>query len=98
VARSGFGANGEFEHHVVSVRMRVTGAGNLQCQYTDLGTGVDVLDPIVMQTTTAIEPTKLANFQAQRIRFELKTTVIDEHFLIRRIVLYAKQVAAEYPM
>lgn len=78
--------------------MRVTGSGNLQLQFTDLGTGVDILNPIAMQATAAIEPTKLANFQSQRMRFEGITTEINEHFLIRRIVLYIKEVAVEYPM
>lgn len=89
---------GENEHHVVGVRLRLTGSGNLQLALTDLDAiQIQTLVPLVMQATTRIEPTRLANFQSQRIRLELGTTEIDEVFHIRRIVIYAKQVAVEYP-
>lgn len=91
-------SQGENEHHVVAVRMRVTGSGNLQMSLSDLD---DVrsfpMESFIMATTTRIEPTRLANFQSQRIRLNILTTEIDETFLIRRIIIYAKPVAVEYP-
>ena len=89
---------GEFEHHVVGTRLRVVGVGNLQLFLADLDDiQVQTLVPIPMQTTTRIEPFRLANFQSQRIRLVGKTTEIDETFSIQRILLYGKPVAQEYP-
>jgi len=92
-------SGGEFEHHVVAVRLRVKGVGNLQMALTDLDQ-VQTLNlvPLPMQATTRIEPTRLANFQSQRIRLEGHTSEIDETFSINRIIIYAKPVAQEYPM
>lgn len=91
-------SQGEYEHHVVGVRMRVTGAGSLQMSLQDLDdVQTQTLVPFTMQATTRIEPTRLANFQSQRIRLVLTTTEINEHFLIKRIIIYAKAVAVEYP-
>lgn len=95
MAKSGQGEN---EHHVVSVRIRLTGSGNLQIGLEDLdNVQVYPMVPLVMQPTTRIEPTRLANFQSQRIRFTGLTTEINEIFHIRRIVIFAKPVAVEYP-
>ncbi len=89
---------GEFEHHVVGVRMRVVGTGNMDLFLADLDDiQVQTLVPIVMATATRIEPFRLANLQSQRIRLVGKTTEIDETFAIQRILLYAKPVAQEYP-
>lgn len=90
--------NGEFEHHVVGVRLRVTGAGNLQLTLKSLD---DVLTQqlvdVPMAATSRIEPFRLANFQSQRIRLRGETTLINENMRIRRVVIFAKPVAAEYP-
>ncbi len=92
------GGGTEFEHHVVGVRLRVTGAGNLQSRLAGLDNIVtDTLLNIPMAATNRLEPTVLANIQGQRIRYELFTTEVDEHFLIRRIIIFAKPVATEYP-
>jgi len=53
--------------------------------------------PLVMQATTRIEPTRLANFQSQRIRLVGSTNEINEVFTISRIIIFAKPVAMEYP-
>ena len=91
--------NGENEHHVVAVRLRLTGAGNLKLALTDLNqVQTQNLVDLPISATTRIEPTRLANFQSQRIRLELSTTEIDEHFKINRIIIFAKPVAVEYPM
>jgi hypothetical protein len=89
----------ESEHHVVSVRLRVNGSGNLKLALTDLNQiQTQNLVPLPMQTLTRIEPTRLANFQSQRVRLELVTTEKDEIFRINRIIIFAKPVAIEYPM
>lgn len=91
-------SGGEFEHHVVGVRMRVIGTGNLQLKLTDLDQiQQQTLVPIPMTPTTRIEPFRLSNLQSQRIRLEGKVTELGEYFKIVRILLYAKPVAQEYP-
>ena len=92
------GTTFESEHHVVGVRMRIKGSGSLDMYLTDLD---DVrrydMVPFTMAATTRIEPTRLANFQSQRIRLVGSTNIINEHFTISRIILLAKPVAMEYP-
>lgn len=88
----------ESEHHIVGLRMRVTGVGELDLSFTDLNDiQTEVLVPLTMQATTRIEPLRLANFQSQRTRLVGSTNVINERFVIRRIILFAKPVAMEYP-
>lgn len=89
---------GDYEHHVVAVRLRVVGAGNLQLSLQDLSdVQTQNLATLPMQTATRFEATRLANFQSQRIRLVGRTTEIDEIFNIGRIVVFAKAVAVEYP-
>lgn len=91
-------SGGENEHHVVAIRLRVIGTGNLQLDLFDLDdTRTQALEDVAMQATTRIEPTKLSNFQSQRIRLVGKTTEINEVFRINRIIIFAKPVAVEYP-
>lgn len=88
----------ESEHHVVGVRLRVNGSGALQLALTDLdNVQSQNLVPITMETSTRIEPTRLSNFQSQRTRLVGKVTEINEWFRIRRIIIFAKSVAIEYP-
>ena len=92
------GGGTEYEHHVVGVRLRLTGEGQFQSKLTGLDeTVVDTCANITMTTTARFEPTLLANIQNQRIRYEFFTTEVNEHFLIRRIIIFAKPVAVEYP-
>jgi hypothetical protein len=88
----------EAEQHVVAVRMRVTGSGELDMSLTDLQ-DVQTLNlvPFTMAATTRIEPTRIANFQSQRIRLVGSTNTINETFRISRIIIFAKAVAVEYP-
>ena len=89
----------ESEHHIVGVRMRVNGSGNLDMTLSDLDNiQTQTLQPFVMAAATRIEPTRLANFQSQRTRLTVSTNVINETFLIQRIIIFAKPVAVEYPM
>lgn len=90
--------SGEYEHHIVGVRLRVIGTGELDLSLADLDDiQVQNLVPIVMSPTTRFEPLRLANFQSQRTRLVGKTTEIDETFKIQRIIVFGKPVAMEYP-
>lgn len=85
--------------HAVGVRLRVTGAGDLQLFLRSLDNVRNTqLVSHPMAATTNVEPTILANFTEQRIQLELKTTEIDETFMISRIVVFVKQVAEGYPI
>lgn len=89
---------GEYEHHIVGVRMRVIGTGSMQLALTDLDDiQTETLVPITMAATTRFEPFRLANFQSQRIRLVGRITEINETFKIQRILLFGKPVAQEYP-
>lgn len=92
-------SSGEYEHHIVAVRLRVIGEGNLQLALTDYQ-DVQTLNlvPLPLVATTRIEPTRLSNFQSQRTRLVGQVTEIDEWFEISRILIFAKPVAIEYPM
>lgn len=89
---------GEYEHHVVAVKFRVVGVGNLLLSLTDLDDiQTETLVPITMAAATRFEPLRLANFQSQRVRLVGKVSVVNEYFKIQRILVYAKPVAMEYP-
>lgn len=91
-------SGGEYEHHIVGVRMRVTGVGNMRLSLADLDDiQVQTLVPLPMTTTTRFEPLRLANLQSQRIRLVGNITDINESFRIQRILIFAKSVAQEYP-
>lgn len=84
--------------HVVAVRMRVIGVGNLQLTLSDLDdiTSYNMV-PLVMAAANNIEPNRLANFQSQRVRLTGQVTEVDEYFSISKIIIYAKAIAMEYP-
>ena len=91
--------NPEWELHVVGVRLRIVGSGLFDMTLSDLDDIQSLtLVPFTLSATTRIEPTRLANFQSQRVRFGGSVNVIDEYFVINRIILYSKPVAVEYPM
>lgn len=85
--------------HYGSVRMRVTGSGNLQLKLIGLDSVVsDVLVPIVMAAQPGQEPLRLANLTDQNAELEIKVTELDEKFTIHKIVVYSKPVATGYPI
>lgn len=98
MAKKQFSTVGEVLH-VVAVRLRVTGSGNLQYFLRSLDNVRNVqLTNHVMVASSNIEPTILANFNEQRVQLELRTTVIDENFVISKIVIFVKSVATGYPI
>jgi hypothetical protein len=88
----------EAEHHICATRFRLTGSGDLKLTLLSLdGVNTQDLVDLTMASLNSIEPTRLANFQSQRIQLNFRTTAIDEIFEISKIILYAKPVAVEYP-
>lgn len=91
-------SNGEFEHHIVAVRLRIIGSGNHKLTLTDYqDVQTQNLVDLPVTPITRFEPMRLANFQSQRTRLVGKTTEINEWFEISRIIIWAKPVAVEYP-
>jgi hypothetical protein len=84
--------------HYTSVRMRITGSGNLDMtMYSQDDVYSSVLVPFAMSALTNIRPTRLMNFQHQRAYLKGSTNVKSEWFKINKIVIYAKEVFVEYP-
>lgn len=78
--------------------MRVVGAGNLRLALRSLDDiQVSQLVDIPLHETTRFEPTRLANFQSQRIKLHVDMTEYDDYFHIYRIIIFGKMVAVEYP-
>lgn len=78
--------------------MRINGTGDLQMRLLSFQeVRSQTLVPFTMQTTTRVEPLRLANFNEQRVMLEGKTTEIDEYFKINRIILLGKPLWADYP-
>jgi hypothetical protein len=89
---------GQHINHFGTVRIRVTGAGNLKCRLISMDTTTDSqLTDVVMQSQSARYPNQLANFNQQKAQLELKTTELNETFLIRQILVYVKPVASSFP-
>jgi hypothetical protein len=92
------GSSGEQVNHFAAIRVRVNGTGNLQLAVYSLDdVRSKTLVPFVMQTKARIIPTRIVNFIEQRASFEIKTTEIDEHFRINRIVIFAKETFSSLP-
>ena len=85
--------------HFGTVRMRATGAGNLQLFLHSLNESdnSDTLTSIPLLAATNREPTILANFIDQYGQLEIKTTEINEVFEISKIVIFIRPVSTGYP-
>lgn len=84
--------------HFHVVRMRVTGAGNLQLFFRSLDDVNNVqLTDIPMAATTNREPNILANFIDQRAQLEFRTILINEVFNISKIRIFTRPIATGYP-
>lgn len=91
------GFNGEILHFNAT-RMRATGSGNLQQTLFSLDdVRSNILNNITLAATTNREPITLANFTEQRAYLEVKTSNINEYFVISKIVIFVKPVATGYP-
>jgi len=91
-------SSGENISHFAAIRVRVTGSGNLKMAVSSLDDlKTKTLVPFSMIAANRIIQTRLVNFMEQRASFELKTTEIDEHFRINRIVVFMKETFTSYP-
>lgn len=88
----------EVINHYGAVRLHVTGFGSLQMTLFSLDeTLSNVLIPITLNTATAVEPTRLANFTQQKAKLQIMTTNIGEYFQISKIIIFTKPVAKSWP-
>lgn len=99
MAKSSASGRGEFEHHIVGVRGRILGEGDMLFSLEDYSAiQTSNLTALTMSTATRFEPTVLSNFQSQRTRLIGTVAEIDEWFDVSRLVIWIKPVAIEYPM
>jgi hypothetical protein len=91
--------------HHASLRMRITGAGNLDTRLLALSedpvTEVppsQTLNPLAMTTAPPVFPVILANFSHQYVHFEFSVDEIDEYFSIDKITFYVKELYSMFPM
>lgn len=91
-------SSGENISHFAAIRIRVNGTGELKMKVYSLDNVREkTLVPFQMNLLNRIIPTRIVNFMEQRATFELKTTEIDQHFRINRIVIFTKEVFTSYP-
>lgn len=85
-------------HHIVGVRYRVTGSGNLKTTVLGLDAVMSSnLSDVVMTSPSATLPLRLANFRSQGMQIDFRVEDIDETFVIDRIIAYIKPTATGYP-
>lgn len=85
-------------NHYHSVRLRITGSGNLRGFFYSLDdVNSQTLAVLAMSATTNILPTILLNFKEQRAAVEFKTTEIDETFKISKMIVFMKPLWTSYP-
>lgn len=85
-------------NHYGAVTARVTGEGNLDMQLDSLSdVDTKTLRAFGMSATTAIEPTRLTNFNTQRASITLSVDEIDEYFVISKVILWVKPIYTQYP-
>lgn len=91
-------SSGESTSHFASIRIRVTGAGQLKMAVFSLDDlNSKTLVPLDITPRARYSSTRLVNFVEQRASFELKTTEIAERFRINRIVIFTKELYKSYP-
>lgn len=91
-------ASVDYEHHIVAVRQRVIGSGNLHLTlegYQSIRNSTLIDLPLL--ASNPIEPMRLSNFQSQRVRLNCSVSGTGDWFEVNRIIIYAKPVAVEYP-
>lgn len=91
-------SSGESTSHFGSIRIRVTGDGELRLSVYSLDDlDTKALVPLVMAARARYSPTRIVNFVEQRASFELKTIRKGEKFRINRIVIFTKEIYKSYP-
>lgn len=89
---------GQYINHFGAVRMRITGSGSLKCRLISMDTTTEqVLTSLTLQAQNARYPNQLANFNQQKAQIEIKTTELNETFLLRQILIYTKPIFNSFP-
>lgn len=84
--------------HFNGVRLRATGAGNLKQALKSLQNVSEyVMVDFPLHSSTDRELFTLANFKRQRAQFRFHTEVLGEHYVISKIVIFARPVETGYP-
>jgi len=85
-------------NHFSEVRIRATGSGILKpVLYSLDDVNSQPLVNFTLSATTDRQVNGIANFKTMRARLELKTTEIDETFLIRSITIFVKPSETAFP-
>lgn len=88
----------EIVSHFGLVRLRLNGSGNLKLKLWSLDqVKSSTLVPLIMASSTNVEPTRLCNFTQQRAQLEIRTIGIDQTFKISKVIIFTKPVATSYP-
>lgn len=100
-----FNSKGEGITHLGAVTMRIQGDGVLQMNVESLNSD-DPTQPYIppktlvgfqMTEKSAIEPTRITNYNAQRFRLHGLVNTIDEKFTISTIIFWTKRTARDIP-
>lgn len=98
-----FNSRGEGITHLGAVTMRILGDGVMKMNIESLNPTAPNAIPtkelvgFQMVEATAIEPTRLTNYNAQRFRLHGFVDTIDEKFTISTIILWTKRTARDIP-
>ena len=88
----------EYTYHYAAVRLRIEGSGALKLRLIGQSdVKQNVLVPLTMQNPAGDMKTKGANFKQERAQLEFKTTEIDEHFELSRIIFFVKPISTSNP-
>lgn len=88
----------ETYNHIAAIQLRVEGIGSLKLKVFSYKQARSVaLVPLVMSPSTDIEPTKLTNFNSQRMQIEFKVSQFNEYFVLGRLIPFTKPVATSRP-
>src|SRR5262245_23675574 len=91
-------STGENIQRFSTIRNLATGQASLKLKIYSMDDVVSkTLVPLPVTPTSRIQPNRLVNFVEQRASFEFKTTEMDEHFRINRIVIFMKQIYTSHP-
>lgn len=91
------GSAGESLSHFNAVRMRVNGMGSLLMELRSFDdVEVNTLVPFELKERSNREPTRLCNFVQQRASLVVKTTKLNEHFRINRIIIFSKELWSDW--
>jgi len=84
--------------HFNAIRLKLNGSGNLKLQFQSSDDVVTQdLVPLIMQVSTNIHPTRLANFKQQHAKLRIYTTEINETFRINTIIIFVRPLFTSFP-